>query len=177
MAYEYKGNTLGNTTTARRERPVRAAHAGAPAPRTGTGRSLAQVLAAVFGLVFLLVAVAGFIPGITTNYDELSLLGTDSRAELLGLFRVSVVHNLVHGLFGIGLLAAARREWAQAYLLAGGAAYLLVAVYGLLVDLGSDANFLPVNNPDNLLHVGLSVALLGAGLVAGAVERRAATTA
>ena len=66
------------------------------------------------GAAFLLVGVAGFIPGITSNYDELKLAGTDSNAELLGLFRVSILHNLVHLAFGVGLIAAARKSWAAA---------------------------------------------------------------
>lgn len=171
MEYQYKGNTaVGSTLTAPAETRV-----DAPAAPSGTGPSLAQVLAAVFGAVFLVVAVAGFVPGLTTDYDQLSFLGTDSRAELLGLFQVSIVHNLVHALFGVGLLAAARTEWAKAYLLGGGAAYLVVALYGLVIDRGTDANFLPVNTADNLLHVGLSVVLLGAGLLAVAMDRRRAS--
>lgn len=172
MDYEFKGNTVARTL--REERPGRPVQAVAPDPgmeRVG-GRTPAQVLAGVFGLVFLLVGMAGFIPGITSNFDDLALLGTDSRAELLGLFRVSVVHNLVHVLFGVGLLAAARDTWSKAYLLGGGAAYLAVAGYGLAIDLTSDANFLPVNDADNLLHVGLSLAQLGAGVVAVLAGRR-----
>ncbi|MBW3614862.1 MAG: DUF4383 domain-containing protein, partial [Actinobacteria bacterium] len=117
-----------------------------------------QVLAAVFGLTFVLAGVGGFIPGVTSNYDELSLFGTDSNAELLGLFRVSVLHNIVHLLFGVGLLAAARFSWSKLYLLGGGVAYLGFVVYGLLIDHDSEANFLPVNNADNFLHLGLSSA-------------------
>jgi hypothetical protein len=144
------------------------------APRSAS-RTPAQVLAAVFGLTFLLVGVAGFIPGITSNYDELDLLGTDSRAELLGLFRVSILHNLVHALFGVGLLAAARDSWAKLYLLGGGSAYLLVTVYGSVVDHESDANFLPFNNADNVLHLVLSLGLIAAGVAAVLAERRRST--
>lgn len=47
------------------------------------------------------VAVLGFVPGITTSYSELSFAGHESEAKLLGLFQVSVLHNIVHGLFGL----------------------------------------------------------------------------
>ncbi len=142
--------------------------------RAGTSqrRSLAQVLALVFGATFLLVGIAGFIPGVTTPYDELSVLGTDSDSELLGLFRVSVLHNIVHLLFGVGIIAAARERWSLAYLIGGGLAYLVVTAYGFLVDETSDANFLPINTADNFLHLGLSFGLLGAGLVALATSKR-----
>lgn len=169
MGHEYRGNTLeksswtaGGSAATSRER----------ASRTGAGRSLAQVLAAVFGLVFLLVGIAGFIPGLTSDTGELAVAGTDSQAELLGLFRVSVLHNVVHMLFGVGLLAAARPAWARLYLLGGGVAYLVVAGYGLAVEESSAANFLPVNAADTVLHVALAVALLAAGLVAVAMGRR-----
>lgn len=173
MTYEYKGNTLEKSRPARPRKPARSRRE-APAERTTprARRSLAQVLAAVFGLTFLLVGIAGFIPGITTDYDRLSFLGTDSHAELLGLFQVSILHNVVHLLFGVGVLAAARATWARLYLLGGGAVYLLVAAYGIVVERSSDANFLPVNDADNVLHIGLSVALLAAGVVALVTERR-----
>ena len=50
--------------------------------------------------MFLLVGILGFIPGITTGYDDLSFAGHHSEAELLGIFQVSVLHNLVHVAFG-----------------------------------------------------------------------------
>ena len=123
--------------------------------------SPAQNLAIVFGLAFLGAGILGFIPGITTNYDDLSFAGSDSGAELLGLFQVSILHNLVHVLFGIAGLALARTwEGAQTYLLGAGIIYAALVVYGILVDHGSDANFVPQDNADDWLHGVLAVALL-----------------
>ena len=124
-------------------------------------RSTAQTLAMVFGAVFLGVGILGFIPGITTNYDELKFAGSDSEAELLGLFQVSILHNIVHVLFGIAGLALARTwEGAQTYLLGAGLIYVVLFVYGLLVDADSDANFVPVNDADDVLHIVLAIGLL-----------------
>ena len=67
----------------------------------------ARAAAAVVGIVFLLVGVLGFIPGITTDYDSMTFADQDSGAELLGVFQVSVLHNIVHLLFGVGGLWAA----------------------------------------------------------------------
>ena len=39
-------------------------------------------------MVFLLVGIAGFIPGITTAYDTMQFAGHESEAMLLGLFQV-----------------------------------------------------------------------------------------
>ena len=139
-------------------------------------RSPAQTLAIVFGLAFLGAGILGFIPGITTNYDELSFAGNDSGAELLGLFQVSVLHNLVHLLFGVAGLALARTwEGARTYLLGSGLIYAVLFVYGLLVGSGGGANFVPVNSADDWLHLLLAVGLLGSWWAAA--RERPATVA
>lgn len=127
-----------------------------------------QKAAAAVAATFLLVGIAGFIPGLTTNYDDLEFAGHESGAELLGIFQVSVLHNVVHLLFGLVGLALIR-SWsgARAYLIGGGAVYGLVWLYGLLVDEKGDANFLPVNNADDWLHLILAVGMITLGVVLG----------
>ena len=49
---------------------------------------------------------------------------------------------------------------ARAFFLIGGFAYLALWVFGLLIDHGSPANVVPVNNADNWLHFGLGVGML-----------------
>jgi hypothetical protein len=132
-------------------------------------RTPVQIAAMLVGAVFLIVGIAGFIPGITTNlYDGLEFAGHESEAELLGLFRVSILHNLVHLVFGIAGLALAR-TWsgARTFLLGFGAAYLLLWVYGLVIDKQSDANFVPVNTADNWLHFVLGAGMVALGLLLG----------
>ncbi len=130
-------------------------------------RSPIQTAALVVGATFLLVGIAGFIPGLTSGlYDDLELAGHEGNAKLLGLFEVSVLHNIVHLLFAVGLIAAARYAWSRAYLIGGGIGYLGVLVYGVLVDQESEANFLPINDADNLLHLGLSLAMIALGVIA-----------
>ncbi len=127
-------------------------------------RTTAQTLALVFGIAFLGAGILGFIPGITSNYDELEFATADSDAKLFGLFQVSILHNLVHAVFGIAGLALARTwEGASTYLLASGIIYVVLVLYGIIFggDNG-DANFIPVNNWDTyLLHVALAAGLLG----------------
>lgn len=60
------------------------------------------------GAVFLLVGILGFIPGVTTDHDTLTFAGHESGAKLIGLFNVSILHNIVHLLFGIAGIAMAR---------------------------------------------------------------------
>ena len=128
---------------------------------TGRDRTLAQTLALVFGVAFLGAGILGFIPGITTDYGEMSFAGEGSEAKLLGLFQVSILHNIVHLLFGIAGLAMARTwESASTYLLGAGIIYVVLFIYGLLVDEDSDANFVPLNDADDWLHLFLAVGLL-----------------
>ena len=160
----------------RKSGPSREPSGPSPEPsgrsRTRSSRSLVQVFAALMGLAFLLAGVGGFIPGVTENTDQLELYGTESNAELLGLFRVSILHNIVHLLFAVGLLAAVSAAASKLYLIGGGVAYMGVAAYGFLVEKSSDANFLPINDNDNLLHVGLSSAMIVLGLAGAALDRR-----
>jgi hypothetical protein len=134
-----------------------------------------QKVAAAVGAVFLLVGIAGFIPGITTNlYDGLEFAGHDGNAELLGIFDVSILHNLVHLLFGIAGLALSR-TWtgARTFLIGGGLIYLVLWIYGLVIDRDSSANFVPLDSADNWLHFVLGAGMVALGLVLGReVERR-----
>lgn len=133
---------------------------------TTTDRSLLRKAALAVGAVFLLVGILGFIPGITTNYDEMKFAGHHSNAQLLGIFGVSVLHNLVHLAFGVAGLALARTwDGARAFLIGGGAIYLLLFVYGLLVDRHDDANFVPLDQADNWLHFVLGVAMIALGVL------------
>ncbi|PXY31283.1 DUF4383 domain-containing protein [Prauserella muralis] len=124
-----------------------------------------QMAALVVGGVFLIVGVLGFIPGVTTNYDGMEFAGPDSTAMLFGVFMVSILHNIVHLLFGVAGLALARTATAAtAFLVGGGVVYLALWLYGLFVAENSAANFVPLNNADDWLHLGLAVGMIGLGV-------------
>jgi hypothetical protein len=134
--------------------------------RTHSRRALVQTAAIVVAATFLLVGVLGFIPGITTDYDLMTFAGHESGAKLLGIFEVSILHNLVHLLFGIAGLAMARTvSNARLYLIGGGAVYLVLWLYGLVIDHDSAANFVPVNGADNWLHLFLGLGMIALGLI------------
>lgn len=119
-----------------------------------------QTVARLVGFVFLLVGIAGFIPGLTTNlYDGLDFAGDGSEAELLGLFQVSVLHNIVHALFGVGIFMAATPSGARTFLIGSGAIYIALFLLGLV----GGADWVPVNDADDWLHLALGVGLLGLG--------------
>jgi hypothetical protein len=139
------------------------------ATRTRTGppvRHPVRRAAQVVGVVFLLVGALGFVPGITSGLSEIAFAGHRSGAELFGLFQVSVLHNLVHLAFGVAGLALARTvSGARTYLVGGGAIYLVLWLYGLVIDHDSGVNFIPVNNADNWLHLLLGVGMITLGLL------------
>jgi hypothetical protein len=105
-----------------------------------------RTVALVYGVVFLVVGVLGFIPGITVEGEY-----------LLGIFGVNVVHNLVHLLFGVLGIAAALGGWSRSYLQGVGIIYLLLGVLGFIPALytGDEMllGFVHINLADNFLHL------------------------
>ena len=125
-------------------------------------RTPVQSVAAVVGAVFVIVGILGFIPGITSHYGDLSFAGHGSGAKLLGLFQVSILHNIVHLLFGIvGVALAKTAEGARTYLVGGGVVYLVLWLIGVI----GAADWIPVNTADNWLHLGLGVGMIALGYV------------
>lgn len=125
-----------------------------------------RLLAAVFGVVYLLVGLLGFaVTGLA------SFAGTEGDS-LLG-FEVNPLHNIVHLLIGALLLASSRAvSTAKGANTAVGVVYLLVGILGLFL-LDSTANILALNSADNVLHLASAIVLLGVGLSA---DKRVAAT-
>ena len=132
-----------------------------------------QNVARLVGIVFLLVGIAGFIPGLTTDlYDGLEFAGDDGTSELLGIFQVSVLHNIVHGLFGLaGLALAATASGARTYLIGGGAIYLGLFLLGIV----GGGDWIPSNTADNWLHLLLGAGMIGLGVLTTRESRVAST--
>jgi hypothetical protein len=131
-------------------------------------KSLAQVFALIVGVVFLAIGVAGFVPGLTTNVRDIPWAGHDSPTMLFGAIQVSILHNLVHVLFGaLGVATAASFRTARLYLFAGGAVYLVLWLFGLVVEKDAPANFIPVNTAADWLHFGLGLGMIALGAIAG----------
>ncbi|MDF2509895.1 MAG: hypothetical protein K0Q52_3754 [Microbacterium sp.] len=134
-------------------------------PTTGYAGSAIQKTALIVGIVFLLVGIAGFIPGLTHGSEHLHGAGAESEAQLLGVFQVSVLHNIVHLLFAVaGIAAAVTARASRLYLVVGGLVYLVVWIYGLIAVNNDQLNFLPVNDADNWLHLGLAVGMILLGV-------------
>lgn len=136
-------------------------------------RTPLQTAALVVAAAFLLVGVAGFIPGITTNYDTLQFAGPESEAMLFGIFQVSILHNVVHLAFALwGFTAYRSFSASRVFLIGGGLVYAVLWLYGVFVESDSEANFVPLNTADDWLHFGLAVGMIGLGVILGSNARR-----
>ena len=130
-------------------------HAGA---RTIAGRSLNGLVALVFGAVFVLVGLAGFL--VSGGHPAVG----DTGGALLGLFQVNVLHNLVHLAIGVALIAAGLRGHrpARAANQGFGVLNLVLFLAGLFL-VGTPLNIVALNGQDNILHLVLGIALAGVG--------------
>jgi hypothetical protein len=134
-------------------------------------------IAFLVSLAFLVVGIAGFIPGITTHYGDLKFAGDDSGAKLLGVFQVSILHNLVHLLYGgVGLALSRTDAGARSFLVGGGLIYLLLAFFGAVTGDHSRWNFVPLDHDDDLLHLGLGIGMLGVGILPESTRGRPGET-
>ncbi len=119
-----------------------------------------QKLAGVFGVIFILVAVLGFISpgGLVMTMDP-------TTGMVLGVFPVNLLHNIVHLAFGVwGLIAS--RTWAgsKTFFSAGGVIYVVLTLVGFLSSTGF--GLVPLGGADIWLHAVLAIAMLGIGLTA-----------
>ena len=133
--------------------------------------------ALIYGIVFLLVAIAGFIPGLVTPFEaEHPELAVESGAgRLFGLFPVNVLHNLVHGVFGVwGLLASRSTPGSVTYARAVAIIYVVFVVMGLIPGLQTTFGLIPLFGHDVWLHILLAAV---AGYFGWAAKAEAGTPA
>jgi len=117
-----------------------------------------RLLASVFGVVYLVVGLAGFA---VTGLGDFA--GTHSGDKLV-FFEINPLHNIIHLAIGALLLVASRAvTTAKGANTLVGAVYLLVGIVGLFI-LDSSANILSLNGADNVLHLASAIVLLGVGL-------------
>ena len=125
-----------------------------------------QRVAQVFGIVFLLVGVLGFVQT-GGNMDA----DMATAPKLLGLFPVNALHNGVHLLFGIwGLLASRSWDGAKSYCQIAGVIYLVLAVMGVFVP--ETFGLIPIGGNDIWLHALLGAVLAYFGFTAKTAEVR-----
>ncbi|SNS05331.1 protein of unknown function [Geodermatophilus saharensis] len=139
----------------------------ASAGNTGArqGMTWPQALALAFGVVYLLVGIVGFF---VTGFDAFA---DNSQDEMLLIFMINPLHNIVHiviGLAGIALSRTLAGARTYGWLLAVG--YGAAFVYGLIA-IGQDWDFLNINAADNVLHI--ATAVVGLVMALGPVNTAA----
>jgi hypothetical protein len=122
--------------------------------------TVARTFALVFGAVYVLVGILGFIRPLTDAPDNGLIFGDE--ANLLNIFVINWFHNLAHLAIGVlGLAASRQTDMSKLYAQVVGVAYALLFVIGLFT---SDfLGILPLNGPDNILHLLSAVVALVIG--------------
>ena len=122
-----------------------------------------KTIAMVFGVVLLGIGVLGFVPALVPG------------GNLLGIFQVNALHNIIHILSGAAALAAGLSsvDYSKLYFKAFGVVYGLVTILGFLTGDGLIAGLLPVNMADNLLHVVIAGSALYLGFMAKPMKAKA----
>jgi hypothetical protein len=127
-----------------------------------------RTVARIFGVLFLLVGIAGFIPGITTPHSHPDVTVDSFLGLELGLFPVNLLHNLVHIAFGIWALAASTRAAAsRIYFRSVAIIYAVLAIMGLITaqNLHTTFGLIPLYGNDVWLHALIAVASAYFGFV------------
>ncbi|ATG50342.1 hypothetical protein CFK38_01485 [Brachybacterium vulturis] len=133
--------------------------------------------AIVCGLFFLAIGFAGFVPGVTSNFNAIEM-GYGSGAMVLGIFQVSMLHNIIHLLLGVAGFAQSRfSHSARRYLRIAGGLAAVLWLFGLLVDPSSMANFVPLNAVDTWAYFVLALVVVGLSFLPGDATSAAARSA
>lgn len=118
--------------------------------------SNADTLAKIFGAIFIVVGILGFIPNPLVSYR--------------GLFEVNTLHNLVHIVSGGILLASPYYNAPAITLRVFGVIYAVVTILGFISLDSLSSMGVAINHPDNWLHLIVTIALLWAGFAMPAEE-------
>ena len=121
-----------------------------------------KTAAVLFGIVFILIGILGFVPGITDN------------EMLLGIFHVNAAHNVVHLLSGAVALFAGMTSFgaSRMYFRIFGVVYGLVAMLGLM-NMGQHTMLLGLisnNDADTFLHIAIAAVSLLLGFMPARAE-------
>lgn len=136
-----------------------------------------RYFALVWGIIFLLVAASGVVPGLResapAHYPPVAVDTWYGAA--LGLFAVNILHDLVHLIFGVWGVAAYRSlDASRSYAKVVAIVYVVFAVMGLIPGLDTTFGLVPLFGNDVWLHLLLAAPAAYFGFVHREEERRRA---
>ncbi|WP_088892541.1 DUF4383 domain-containing protein [Leptolyngbya ohadii] len=114
----------------------------------------ARYFALIAGVVYVLVGILGFIPGMVAAPGTAPQLAVDSGyGFLMGLFPINVLHNLVHLAVGVwGLLSYPRYGSARTFCRGLAIFYGLLTIMGFFPVLNTTFGLIPIFGHDIWLH-------------------------
>jgi Domain of unknown function (DUF4383) len=127
-------------------------------------------VAMLFGAVLLVVGLVGMF-----MVDGGMAMGDAANPpKLMGTFPVNVLHNVVHILFGVwGMVAARSFGSAQTFAKLGGVIYMALAVLGVVAP--TTFGLIPIGGADVWMHAAIGVVLAGVGFTAKEESMEAAS--
>lgn len=139
-----------------------------------------RTFALVMGIVFIVVGIAGFVPGLVT-YSTVPTGGEVAvdagHGRLLGIFPVNAMHNLVHLIFGVwGVIAYRSFAGARTYAKVTAVAYAVLTVFGLIPGLNTLFGLAPLYGHDVWLHALIALAAAYFGFASVPAAEGTATT-
>jgi len=117
-----------------------------------------RTFALLFGLVFLAVGVAGFVPGLVQPLHPDHPPVQYGGVQLFGLFPVNLLHNAVHILFGLwGLLASRSLSGSVTFARGVAIVYAVLTIAGFVPSLYTLFGMVPLYGNNVWLHAVLAL--------------------
>jgi hypothetical protein len=130
-----------------------------------------RMFALILGIIYLLVGIAGFIPGLVTYPVTTDPNVVGRHGYLLGLFPVNWLHNLVHlGVGAWGIFAYASLPAARVFSKSIAVIFGILFIFGLIPGLSSLFGLVPLWGHDIWLHLLTAAAGTYFGWFAPAIE-------
>ena len=131
----------------------------------------------IFGIVYTLVGLMGFVPGLVQSppVDAPRLAVSTAYGYMFGLFPLNLLHDLVHIVVGvIGIGVAGRFAAALMYCRVVAVVFAILTVMGLIPGLDTTLGLIPIFGADVALHAVTTVASAYFGWFAPEVTGRRA---
>ena len=132
--------------------------------------------ALIFGIIYVIAGITGFIPSLTPHHSDMPPIAVDSfYGRALGLFPVNILHNLVHLAIGVwGILSSRSVSGARFFGKGLAVLYGLLAILGLIPATNTMFGLVPIYGNDVWLHAGTALIAAYFGFVARESDERAA---